>query len=130
MEVMPHLVIAARDATSVCLAAFIDRRWNCSSINSAPHLTPDLVKGTREQAFVYALASAAVAHNIARACSDGSLASCGCGQIPHEPPHGDFKWGGCAHNVRHGLKFARNFADAPWRQKSVRKKVEASVNRH
>ena len=88
------------------------------------------ITGTREQAFVYALASASAAHTIARACADGSLDSCTCGSTPHEPPHGDFKWGGCGHNVRHGLKFARNFADAPWRQKSVRKKVEAAVNRH
>lgn len=88
------------------------------------------ISGTREQAFVYALASASAAHTIARACADGSLDSCTCGSTPHEPPHGDFKWGGCGHNVRHGLKFARNFADAPWRQKSVRKKVEAAVNRH
>ncbi|XP_054718174.1 protein Wnt-11b-2-like [Uloborus diversus] len=130
LEVMPHLVAASRDTTNVCLAAFTDRRWNCSSIKSAPNLTPDLVKGTREQAYVYALASASAAHTIARACSDGSLDSCGCGGAPHEPPHGDFKWGGCGHNVRHGLKFARNFADAPWRQKSVRKRVEATVNRH
>ncbi|GIX97391.1 protein Wnt-11b-2 [Caerostris darwini] len=130
LEVMTHLVSAAKEAKNVCLAAFSDMRWNCSSITRAPYLTPDLVKGTREQAFVYALASASVAHSIARVCSDGSLTTCSCGAIPHEPPHGDFKWGGCAHNVKHGLKFARNFADAPWRQKSVRKMVVASVNRH
>ncbi|XP_015916686.1 protein Wnt-11b-2 [Parasteatoda tepidariorum] len=130
VEVMSHIVSAAKEATNVCLAAFSDMRWNCSSIKLAPYLTPDLTKGTREQAFVYSLASASVAHSIARVCSDGSLTTCSCGSMPHEPPHGDFKWGGCAHNVKHGLKFARNFADAPWRQKSVRKNVVATVNRH
>ncbi|KAG8224871.1 hypothetical protein J437_LFUL006465 [Ladona fulva] len=67
---------------------------------------------TREQAFVYALSSAAVAFSVARACATGSLFACSCGATPREPPDGNFKWGGCGDNVKYGLQFGKAWADA------------------
>ncbi|XP_076352719.1 protein Wnt-11b-2-like [Tachypleus tridentatus] len=126
LETMSFVANAARAAIKSCQETFSNRRWNCSSITFVPTLTYDLTSGSREQAFVFALTSAAVGHTIARACSAGSLLSCGCGRVPREAPNGDFKWGGCADNLRHGLKFARSFCDKPWRQQAT----EAIMNRH
>lgn len=37
------------------------------------------IEGTKEQAYVYALASAAVTHHVAKACVSGDLPYCPCG---------------------------------------------------
>jgi len=68
--------------------------------------------GTREQAYVYALSSAAVAYTIARACSAGTLFHCSCASPPRDPPNGNFKWGGCGDNVRWGTQFGKKFTDS------------------
>ncbi|KAJ8871089.1 hypothetical protein PR048_027393 [Dryococelus australis] len=70
------------------------------------------VPGTREQAVVYALSSAAVAHTLARACAAGSLFHCSCAPPPREPPNGNFKWGGCGDNVRWAAHFGKQFTDS------------------
>lgn len=40
--------------------------------------SPFRIAGYRESAFAFAVSSAGVAYNIARACSQGKLVSCGC----------------------------------------------------
>lgn len=45
-DVMPSLVQAAKDTSSVCQQAFRHRRWNCSSIERAPDYTPELLTGS------------------------------------------------------------------------------------
>uniref|UniRef100_A0A915BGK9 Protein Wnt n=1 Tax=Parascaris univalens TaxID=6257 RepID=A0A915BGK9_PARUN len=78
-ELMPVIIRASQSTVSTCQKIFADRRWNCSSILLAPHLKPDLTKGTKEQAYVYALSSAAVTHHVAKACVSGDLPYCPCG---------------------------------------------------
>uniref|UniRef100_A0A8C0UN41 Protein Wnt n=1 Tax=Cyanistes caeruleus TaxID=156563 RepID=A0A8C0UN41_CYACU len=73
LEVMPSIVRAARRTQELCQQSFADMRWNCSSIRGAPSFGPELLTGTREAAFVHALAAAAVAQGIARSCSSGEL---------------------------------------------------------
>ena len=46
MEMMPHVQTAAALAAETCKLVFQHRRWNCSSIDAAPYLTPDLTRGT------------------------------------------------------------------------------------
>ncbi|XP_069668822.1 protein Wnt-11b-2-like [Periplaneta americana] len=111
-QTMPHLVRAAAQTVATCQALFADRRWNCSSVEAAPDFPPDVTTGTREQAYVYALGSAAVAYTIARACSAGTLFHCSCASPPRDPPNGNFKWGGCGDNVRWGAQFGKQFTDS------------------
>uniref|UniRef100_A0A2S2QYY9 Protein Wnt n=1 Tax=Sipha flava TaxID=143950 RepID=A0A2S2QYY9_9HEMI len=106
--VMQHISRAAALAVVACQTVLQNRRWNCSSVRVAPRLTPELVKGTKEQSFVYALSSAALTYTMTRDCASGALSSCGCGTHPDETD-GTFKWSGCDDNVRWGAKFARQF---------------------
>ncbi|KAL4715222.1 hypothetical protein ACJJTC_007804 [Scirpophaga incertulas] len=121
---MPHVAAAARLARSACLASHAGERWNCSSVELAPNYTPDLLTGTREQAYVYAVSAAALVWSVARACAAGSLAACSCAAPPHAPPrpprqtqltppepHARFKWGGCGDNYHWAEKFAKQFLD-------------------
>ncbi|XP_050308477.1 protein Wnt-11b-1-like isoform X2 [Anthonomus grandis grandis] len=111
MEVMPHIQNAALLTTETCQLIFNDRRWNCSSIAKAPHLTPDLTRATREQAYVYALSSATLTHTLARACASGNLHQCTCAGRPTNPNTEQFQWGGCGDNVRWASQFSKKFVD-------------------
>lgn len=78
--------------------------------------------GSREQAYVYALSSAAITHAVSRACSIGATTKCGCGRLPNEPPPGDFKWGGCGDDLRFGLAYADLFTSPGGKRKSKSKR--------
>ena len=119
-DLMPLLMRAARETRDVCAAAFAERRWNCSTLQAAPHLAADLTKGTREQAYVYSLSAAAVAYGVAKACAKGVIPWCPCGSLPKTHPV-DFRWKGCSDNVDYGVKVSQEWADAPWKNKKNRK---------
>lgn len=51
-------------------------------------------------------------YSMARACASGALFHCTCAMPPHDPPSGNFKWGGCGDNVRWGAQFAKQFVDS------------------
>jgi hypothetical protein len=44
-ELIPHLITAASQTVDVCQWTFADRRWNCSSVMSAPNLSAELNSG-------------------------------------------------------------------------------------
>ncbi|XP_060516540.1 protein Wnt-11b-1-like isoform X2 [Cylas formicarius] len=112
MDIMPYIQNAALLASRTCRDVFKDRRWNCSSITTAPYLTPDLTRATREQAYVYAISSAALTFAVARACSSGSLHRCTCASKPSSTPAINFQWGGCGDNIRWAAQFAKRFIDS------------------
>ncbi|CAL8080415.1 unnamed protein product [Calicophoron daubneyi] len=62
-----------------CPKAFADRRWNCTSIHRLPEVSPELRRGTREQALVHAFASAALLFEIGRYCALNKIRFCSCG---------------------------------------------------
>lgn len=86
----------------------INRRWHCLTFFRIPR-TRDAA--TREQAYVYAISSAAITYTMARACASGNLYQCACAVPPREPPMGNFKWGGCGDNIKWGMHFAKRFVD-------------------
>ncbi|NXA45783.1 W11B2 protein, partial [Nothocercus julius] len=130
LELMPSIVRAAAATKSACRGAFAAARWNCSSIERAPAFAPDLLRGTRESAFVHALAAAAVTHSIARACASGELPLCSCGSVPSEAPGPDFRWGGCGDNLRYGLQLGAAFADSPLKSSKPGTQATRAVNLH
>ncbi|NWU99139.1 WN11B protein, partial [Upupa epops] len=130
LEVMPSIIRAARRTRSACQQTFTDTRWNCSSVQHAPSFGPDLLRGTRESAFVYALAAAAVAHSIAQACSSGLLPRCSCASVPSELPGPDFRWGGCGDNLGYGLQLGAAFADSPLKSSRLGAQGLKAMNLH
>lgn len=45
IDAMPHIQMAATLAAETCKTVFKFHRWNCSSVDIAPTLTPDLTRG-------------------------------------------------------------------------------------
>ncbi|CAH0386171.1 unnamed protein product [Bemisia tabaci] len=121
---MMEIVEAARLTVSSCQNLFKHRRWNCSSIRQAG-TTPDLYTGTREQAMVYALSSAALVYTLARACAAGTTPQCGCAPLPRGRSPAGFHWGGCGDNTRHAVRIARRVTD---RHEKKRYRKRNSVN--
>uniref|UniRef100_A0A3Q2PJ04 Protein Wnt n=1 Tax=Fundulus heteroclitus TaxID=8078 RepID=A0A3Q2PJ04_FUNHE len=120
LELMQTIFQAAREVKKTCQKTFADMRWNCSSIEipfDATKYRPDLERGTREAAFVYALSAATISHTIAQACTSGDLRLCSCGPIPAEIPEPGYRWGGCADNLNYGLFMGAKFSDAPMKVK-------------
>uniref|UniRef100_A0A670KIL7 Protein Wnt n=1 Tax=Podarcis muralis TaxID=64176 RepID=A0A670KIL7_PODMU len=130
LEAMPSLVEAARQTKAVCQQTFANSRWNCSSVEGTPHLAPDLQRGTRESAFVYALASSAASHSIARACASGQVPFCFCGSSPSEAPHPSFQWGGCGDNLPFGLQLGSAFVDGPMKFSKAGRQISRVLNLH
>ncbi|VDO42323.1 unnamed protein product [Onchocerca flexuosa] len=101
-DLMPVIIRASQTTVSTCQKVFADRRWNC----------------TKEQAFVYALSSAALTHHVAKACVSGDLPYCPCGlNSPTASADASYKWKGCSDNVLYGQRVSREWADASWRKK-------------
>ncbi|XP_007909586.1 protein Wnt-11 [Callorhinchus milii] len=117
LDLMHSVVQAARHVRTTCRKTFSDMRWNCSSIELAPKFKPDLERGTRESAFVYALSAASISHTIARACTTGELRGCSCGPITSELQGAGYRWGGCGDNLNYGLLMGSKFLDSPMKVK-------------
>nr|XP_027201897.1 protein Wnt-1-like isoform X1 [Dermatophagoides pteronyssinus]XP_027201898.1 protein Wnt-1-like isoform X2 [Dermatophagoides pteronyssinus] len=115
---------AMKMAINECQLQFKDRRWNCpvNDWKKGKHVFGKIIqRGCRETAFVYALTSAAVAHSIARACSEGMIETCTCDYRYNRKPSGmDWEWGGCSDNIDFGYKFARQFVDSAERGRDLR----------
>ena len=121
-------------ALDVCRKQFKNEAWNCSSATrgqpttaaSRPHRdvhgrmrgsvfrhAPRL--GTRESAFVHAIASAGVVTTVTKDCRLGLIENCGCDLSwpkSHSLQSPDFEWGGCSANVAWGREMSRLFVDA------------------
>ncbi|CAK9292550.1 unnamed protein product [Gordionus sp. m RMFG-2023] len=100
-----------------------DNEANIKIINI---LSKTLEKGTKESAFIYAAASAAVVHAVTQSCSSGNLTDCTCKTLSKNEENtfdlrdddelmgkSEWKWGGCSDNIDYGIQFSKEFVDAP-----------------
>lgn len=71
-----------------------------------------LLTASREKAFVHAITSAAVVHQVTRACRRGELRNCSCDKKTDGRSNEEFNWGGCSDNIAYGLRTAKLFVDS------------------
>ena len=88
-----------------------------------------LFLASRETAFVYAITSSGVVHEVTKACSRGLLRECVCNNTQHQERNGrGFQWGGCNDSIEHGLKYASEFIDSREKEQDVRTKINLHNN--
>ena len=94
---------------------------------------------TPETAFIYALTSASIMHNIGKACARGELTECGCEKspsstmpvrkMPSTPNHDGFEWGGCSEDLKFGRSVSTTFLDTE-EKFSKRRRIVRMINLH
>ncbi|XP_032822233.2 proto-oncogene Wnt-1 [Petromyzon marinus] len=109
--VLHSALASVHTAVRECKWQFRHRRWDCPTTGSGPDIFGKILqRGCRETAFIHAVMSAALAHGVARACSEGSIASCTCDYGRRGRGGPDWEWGGCSDNLPFGTRFARELA--------------------
>lgn len=83
---------------------------------------------SRESAFVYAITSAGVVHEVTRGCSRGELKACECDTNYKGTSEEGFEWGGCSDNIAYGLRIAKLFVDSGEKERDARAKMNLHNN--
>lgn len=90
--------------------------------------TYDFLVASRESAFVHAITSAGVVHEVTRACSQGELKDCTCDTNHNMTSEEGFEWGGCSDNIAYSLRIAKLFVDSVEQDRDARAKMNLHNN--
>ncbi|XP_050307023.1 protein Wnt-9a [Anthonomus grandis grandis] len=103
---LSEILLETRHLTlSSCQRQFEFEHWNCSTSNMKKFFK----KTYRETAFMYSLATSALAYAVARACQEGSMTNCKCGEHPKSDSSAEWEWGGCSVNTKQASVFVEKF---------------------
>uniref|UniRef100_T1D114 Protein Wnt n=1 Tax=Dendrocoelum lacteum TaxID=27895 RepID=T1D114_9PLAT len=154
---MPSVISGFVLGISECQHQFSNDMWNCQGHNRTVNYRPLfeksdetvtkfnkssrrikdtyldrlIAKSTPESAYILAIISAGVSHQVTKACSQGIHNSCGCDRTVYDTPReGKFTWSGCSHNIHFGAAFARTFLDAREKKRSEKQPYTALTNMH
>ncbi|XP_061417624.1 protein Wnt-16 isoform X1 [Lethenteron reissneri] len=112
-DILGSIQRGARTAIQECQSQFKHERWNCSTTSDYSVFGQELTRGSRETAFIYAVASAGLVYSITRGCSAGEVSGCSCdASLKGGSQSEGWQWGGCSDDIRYGLTFGRKFVDA------------------
>lgn len=128
-DVMISIGKGAQLGVAECQRQLKDELWNCSTVpRDVSVFGKVLRKASRETAFVFAISSAGVVHEVTKACSRGEIRNCTCDTKRNGRRHKGFEWEGCSDNIAYGLRFARLFVDSREQGRDVRAKMNLHNN--
>lgn len=103
-------------AIQECQKLFKSEIWNCILDNRQVNkelplfVKTVLPRATRETAFIHAISTAAIIHEILLQCRLSKIPGCGCADKGKERQgNGDWQWGGCSDNIRFAEMETRRF---------------------
>ncbi|XP_073254467.1 protein Wnt-2b-like [Porites lutea] len=132
-EEYPDIAISigkgAKLGVQECQKQLKDELWNCSTVARDVSVFGKVPrKASQETAFIYAITSSGVVHEITKACARGVLRNCACNNTQLAEGTG-FEWGGCNDNIEYGLKYASKFIDSrEKREHDIRAKINLHNN--
>lgn len=128
-DVMVSIGKGAKLGVDECQTQFKNEMWNCSTARDNTVFGKVMRKATPESAFVYAISSAGVVHEVTRACSRGELRDCNCVTKRDGDGNDGFHWEGCSQNIAYGIRFAKAFVDSWEEERDARAKMNLHNNR-
>ena len=79
------------------------------------------IAATRETAFLHAISSAAITHELTLQCRLNRIPGCKCAKTRKQPKsNSGWQWGGCSDDIKFGEKETRRFIDKLEKGKDAR----------